>query len=636
MGPDAGADASERGLYSLAPDRMASWCTAGVQRQGAADSAPRPPCNETPLSPGGGDDSQAINALIDRCPEGSAVTLGPGTFRMGKGKYVALRRGVVLRGAGAGVTVLENQLNQPATKASQSATDAVPIIVVGRERYAGVDGDSRCTGPTRFDASHMQRLTRDGRGGDRSVTVGAASIFAPGQIVLLDETSNASWQPDVAGASRSIWASSDYGVTWMKHDPPNEVTRVIDDPVLPGVVPSAANNFAGAGTGTDAACWFSRQDRPQSEIKEIVGVQGDTITFDTPLSRSYRTANYAEVATFTGSNQHLRGAGVEALTVVGGGDGGIVFSNAAYCWARKVEVSGWYGAGVAFDHSFRAELRDSYVHDAAWPEPGGAGYAISLAYGSSEILIEDDIALRANKVIVVRAAGASSVVAYSYMDDAYIATTETFIESGINGSHMVGSHHMLFEGNASFNIDSDTTHGNATYHTFFRNFLTTVRARFDNRYTGHAVDDSSAQDDGPKRAVSANVYSYDMSFVGNVLGRAGVVTPENGYVDEIKTKDWGAGKGAIWLLGWNAKPPYSPDPRVEATAVRDGNWDTLLGRQTWLTSGKATPLPDSLYRKTKPKFFGASPWPWMDPSTGTVGTLPAKARYDAGRPNDVP
>jgi hypothetical protein len=614
---------------------MASWCFAGVQSRGGLEPTRWPVCNEVPLSPGGADDSDAINALLARCPEGSVATLGPGTFTMGKGHYVALSRGVVLRGAGAGLTVLRNPLNKPATKASQSAADAVPIVVVGPERYVGVDGDTRCNGLAPFDATRMQMLTRDGKGGERSVAVGDASLFAPGQIVLLDETSNASWQPDVSGASRSIWASSDYAVTWMKHDPPNAVTQVIDDPVLAGTEPSSANNFAGTGNGTDAACWFSRQDRPQSEIKEIVQVRGDTLTFDTPLTRSYRTSNHAEVATYTGSNRHVRGAGIERLTVAGGGDGGIVFSNAAYCWAKNVEVSGWYGAGVSFDHSFRAELRDSYVHDAAWPEPGGAGYAISLAHGSSEILVENDIVLRANKVIVVRSAGAGSVVAYSYMDDAFIATTEAFIESGINGSHMVGSHHMLFEGNATFNVDSDATHGNATYHTFFRNYLTTVRAKFENPYTGHAVDDASARDSGPKRAVSANVYSYDMSFVGNVLGQPGVVTPGSGYVDEITTKDWAAGSGAIWLLGWNAKPPYTPDPRVSATAVRDGNWDMLLRRQTWLTSPRPAPLPDSLYRRTKPKFFGASPWPWVDPSTGTVATLPAKLRYDAGRPNDA-
>ena len=31
----------------------------------------------------------------------------------------------------------------------------------------------------------------------------------------------------------------------------------------------------------------------------------------------------------------------------------------------------------------------------------------------------------------------------------------------------------------------------------------------------------------------------------------------------------------------------------------------------------------------KPAFFGSNPWPWVDPNTGAVQTLPAKARFDA-------
>jgi hypothetical protein len=57
--------------------------------------------------------------------------------------------------------------------------------------------------------------------------------------------------------------------------------------------------------------------------------------------------------------------------------------------------------------------------------------------------------------------------------------------------------------------------------------------------------------------------------------------------------------------------------------------------QTWLTSSAAT-LPDSLYLPGRPAFFGASAWPWVDPSTGATHTLPAKARFDAGTPNLVP
>ena len=45
------------------------------------------------------------------------------------------------------------------------------------------------------------------------------------------------------------------------------------------------------------------------------------------------------------------------------------------------EDTRWLGEGVAIDSSFRIEVRDSYIHDGAWSDPGGGGYAISLARG---------------------------------------------------------------------------------------------------------------------------------------------------------------------------------------------------------------------------------------------------------------
>jgi hypothetical protein len=361
-------------------------------------------------------------------------------------------------------------------------------------------------------------------------------------------------------------------------------------------------------------------------------VSGNVVTFTSPIHKAYRTSHHAELTTFTGGNAHVVHAGIEKLTIVGGGDGALRFEDAAYSWAKNVEVTTWYGEGVAIDDSFRVELRDSYLHDAAWAEPGGAGYAISLAGGSSEVLIENNISIKANKVMVARSSGTCSVVGYNYMDDGYIATTEAWIEIGLNASHMVGSHHVLFEGNQSFNMDSDNTHGSSTYHTYFRNYATTVRSKFKSDFTGNAIDDATTMGNGPKRAAGAMGYSYWMSFVGNVLGQAGVATSANGYIDDVTNTTW---SDTIWLLGWNAVDPYDYDPKVASTAVRDGNWDTVLGAQTWLTGAKA-PLPSSLYLASKPAFFGANAWPWVDPSTGTLATLPAKARWDAGTPNVVP
>ncbi|MBS2032167.1 MAG: hypothetical protein JST54_29985 [Deltaproteobacteria bacterium] len=558
------------------------------------------------------------------------VQLGAGTFIVGTGNYIALSKPVVLRGAGAGVTILNKPDNQPTTSSNNvngNAADANPIAILGAGRWVGPDGDGRCSGLTAYDTTYMQLLSSDGVKGSMTVTVADGSIFSAGQFVLLDENSGASWQPDVSGISTQIWASPSYDVAWQVHNP----SSIVDDPVATAVTPTAANNYSLSGDGQDAACWFSRQDRPHNEIKEIASVSGNTVTFTSPLHRDYHTSQYAELTTFTGGNALIKHVGIENLTAQGGGDGAIRFQNAAYAWAKNIEVLQWYGEGVSFGDSFRVELRDSYIHDASWAEPGGAGYAISFSNGSSEVLIENSISIRANKVMVARSSGSGSVVAYNYMDDGYIATSENWEECGINGSHMVGSHHMLFEGNLSFNMDSDSTHGNSTYHTFFRNWTTTVRAPFNSDYTGNAIDDVGSQN-GPKRAAGALRYSYWMSYVGNVLGKEGVTTAANGYVEDLSFT--GGDTGGIWFLGWNDVDPYTVDTQVAATAIRDGNWDWLQNQQTWLT-GASAPLPDSLYLSGKPAFFGSNPWPWVDPTTGQTYTLPAQARYANGTPNLV-
>jgi hypothetical protein len=617
--------------YALSSERNFAW-NPGLMSKGGIPSAKSPLCNTTPLVPTGtADDSAQINAQIGRCPAGSVVQLGAGTFLMGKGAYITINKSVVLRGAAAGSTILKNPLNVFATPAFQQAADPTPLVIIGPGRWVNPDGEARCQGLTAYQPAYMQVLSTDAAKGSASVILAKGSIFAPGQMVLLDETSGASWQPDVAQLSTSIWASPDYAVTWQLHKP---TISGIDDPLAAGVTPSAANNYAGTGTGNDAACWFSRQDRPQNEIKEIATVNGNTITFTSPLTKGYRTSHYAELTTYSGSNAPVQNAGIEQVTLVGGGDGALRFESTRYSWARNIEVTEWYGEGVAINNSFRDELRDSYIHDAAWAEPGGAGYAISLASGSSEALIENNIVVRANKVMVARSSGAGSVVGYNYMDHGYIATTLAWIEVGLNASHMVGSHMVLFEGNQSFNMDSETTHGNSTYNVYFRNYSTSVRGVFKSGFTGNTVDDvndAPGPSNVPKRAAGAMNYSYWMTFVGNVLGQPQRAIASRGYLDDQAKAPW---RPTIWLMGWNGNPPYTVDTQVAATAIRDGNWDTLLGKQTWLNAS-AGPLADSLYLTGKPAFFGSNPWPWVDPTTGATYILPALARYSAGAPNVV-
>ncbi|HEY3637092.1 MAG TPA: hypothetical protein VGK90_02990, partial [Rhizomicrobium sp.] len=361
----------------------------------------------------------------------------------------------------------------------------------------------------------------------------------------------------------------------------------------------------------------------------IAAISGNTITFDSPATISYRTSHQAQLYYY--QMPFTEQAGIEQLTVEHGDDDNVDFTWCAYCWALNVESTLWLGAGFSVSNSFRVELNEFYAHKPVWPVPGGGGYNISLANASSEILIWNGISVLGNKVMVGRSAGAGSVTAYNYMDMAFDSGAAAWQEAGLNNSHMVGSHHMLFEGNYAFNIESDQTHGNAIYNSFFRNHTTGFRAKFKDYLADVVVDDVKQQStNGPLRAASPHAYSYWNNLVGNVFGVPGKM---KGFIygDEVLGNgDWPA---QILMMGWNDLPNQVYDPNVISTNFVDGNYDYKTHRVHWAKGNTTHKLPDSLFLTSAPAFFAGYTWPWVDPTGVTkLYTLPAKARYDAGTP----
>ena len=53
------------------------------------------------------DDTTNIQNAIAACPLGQVVQLGAGTFTIAEGNYVLLNKGITLRGAWPGVTILQ-------------------------------------------------------------------------------------------------------------------------------------------------------------------------------------------------------------------------------------------------------------------------------------------------------------------------------------------------------------------------------------------------------------------------------------------------------------------------------------------------------------------------------------------------
>jgi hypothetical protein len=581
--------------YTLPADRATVW-KPGVTYNGGIPTN-RTQCGPT-LTPSGGNDLSQIQAAINACTANHYVLLGPGTFTIsGAAESIGISKSnITLRGSGPRITTLTR--SDGAVDGSYFPNAAAPIVWVGPNRWPKL--------PT-VDGGAAYNLSSDGVDGAFSVVVAAAPAggFTAGQIVLLSELTGATFQPDPSGRG-SILTSSDGKVTYQCHQP-------------------------GLSTDNCRANAYSLPDRVTQELKEVASWDSGsrTLTFTSPLHTEYRVANAAQVATFASQHTPITGVGVEEMTISRGDAGNLLFMNAAYSWARRIESTKWLDEGVRFVTSFRCELRDSYVHTPVFFEPGGGSYNIALDSAASEILVENSISRDADKVIVVRGAGSGSVVGYNYFDDGRIGSNPAWQETGVGASHYVGSHHVLFEGNWAFNADNDNTHGNANTHTYFRNHLRGVRTF----YPGDAGGDH-----GSSRAAGATSTTYYMSWVGNVLGMPGGMSGwdyENGSL---------ADGAAIWKLGWDGLSPYPVDPVVMQTTIRDGNFDYLTNQVHWhglggngASSGLTPPvnsrLPNSMYLAGKPPFFGTLAWPWVDPIGATkMFALPAKARYDAGTP----
>ena len=313
---------------------------------------------------------------------GRVVVLSAGTFRISGELYLPSR--VVLRGAGPDSTLLVATGNKH------------PLIVIGVSLWPH-PGEASTNVPLNGGMANETKqfahpggttnLAATGVKGSYSVQVENPAGFTVGQLVYIDE---------VTDGVRSQW-------NLQKH-PPGKWRN-----------------------------WYSRDDRPITQILEIAAVNGNTITFHTPLHIDFRTAQSAQLSRFDVPPVWF--SGLEELRVSGGRNGNIQLDHAACSWVRHVESDESFGSCLSFRQSYRCTVRDSYLHDSYYYNNGGAGYGFDVTFGSSDNLIENNISIRFNKVINCRASGGGNVIAYNYMDDGAMNSEPDWIETGLQASH---------------------------------------------------------------------------------------------------------------------------------------------------------------------------------------------------------
>ncbi len=447
---------------------------------------------------------------------------------------------------------------------SEGAPSGTTIVKTGGESVLaiGTTRDSICYGG---DAT---ALTADALAGDSTVTVGgAAAGFSPGDLALIDVAD--------------------------------------DEQVQQGDCP-----------------YFKREDGRSASQRvriESVDAGAGTLELDAPLHWNFPATDpyRAEIVRVTAPVTEW--AGIEHLRIQGGTNpgyngemaGGIDISNAAFCWVADVQTDETIGGmHISLTATVHSVVQGSYLHHSADYGFGRDCYGIVLRCGAADNLVENNIVRYMNKPIMFNVTGGGNVVAYNYADNSWADPPE-WQEVNID-CHCSFPHMELMEGNFAPHMGATTTHGNAGYLTYFRNYASSqfaapVVAGFDGEQTGNV---SALQFQGG---------DLGMNVLGNVLGTAGVSEVYESYAggdgNVIYRIDGGSGAGDI----------------AATSLYRHGNYDTVSGDVSWDPGHARHDLPPSLYRGGRPAWWPAgTPWPWVGPDLDPmVGVLPAKARADA-------
>lgn len=691
-GTNVAAEDPTIGVIPTVNSVFCNWKNAGLSTIGGIPTR-NTQCGATVVATGlnppvANDDAIKLTAAIAACTAGQFIQMGSGTFNYALSELpIVLNKGITIRGSGSTVgtcnaatgtpcwpTVLQTYdgpqpkyLNTAQCGVTIGSTTACPnasgFFLVGPSAintFSWAGCVYQITDPTASNCGTT--VAADVAQGATQVQVASTTNFSVGMWVLIDEyPSMVSTTNPTGGAS--ILASPEF------------LNTTASPAVMRLANPDGGNDMAACTGGGNRGYSFC-VNRVNEEIHKITAIGagpcpgvGCTLTFDSPLTLAFRTTGSHDARVYWptngGSNTpnpFLEQAGIENLTITRAAGGAINFEFCAYCWVKNVEVSYWIAGAVNFPWSVRGQVTGSYLHDCIDCQNNGAEYPLGISTASTEILVDNNIITFGGKGMVGRAAPAA-VVAYNYVDKTFyqaVSIGDYWNDMGINGSHYGGTHHFLFEGNWGTNCDGDDTHGNAIYHTFFRNQCAAGRTTFVDPSNSLTVNDcagiayfnpplNTPTTPSPLRAAGPMSFNYWYAYAGNVLGYSGMQSCSGGaYVYGADVAATTAAR-TMWRSGWVGSEWPGSDANLDGSVARfifkNGNYDYVNAAITDFATGYAHTFPNSFYLSGSPSYFGPGAsctytYPWIDSTIGIpvksnscAGSgLPAKARYDAGTP----
>lgn len=480
-------------------------------------------------------------------------------------------------------------------------------------------GTYRITAPIRVKSG----VTVRGEGMGRSIIKGASGYGS--RWLIGYEDPNYDWSMS-GSASRNLTAGTSKGSTslttsaahgWQAGD-----YILVDQLEDPNGDPPVTND---GGSGACTWCGRDSGNRPIGQWVRVTAVPSTTTaTIEPALYWNYKTSLTAQGTKATGLTQN---SGIEDLTVdnsVSGARDAVFVHFAVNSWLLRVEVKGSYRRAVDMQGGMWNTIRESVFHDGVPATPTvGTQYGPDRAYGifvgpnPTACLIENNIFYSLSLMLSLEGAPSGNVIAYNYFTDSFYKDSEWGrLTIGMHGAHPMMN---LIEGNHSRDkFDADNYWGTSSHQTFFRNRMYNVAGKL---YGSWGFD------------LYKGVRYYNI--VGNVLGTTGYET-----IYEIIGNFTYTGSKSIYRLGFidaGDSDASGNDAQVKSTLLRHGNWDSVTNGVVWDPNISDHVIPDSLYLKAKPSWFGSLAFPPYGPDrTPMTGQIPAEVRYTQGSTRPKP
>jgi hypothetical protein len=398
------------------------------------------------------------------------------------------------------------------------------------------------------------------------------------------------------------------------------------------------------GYGTCTWCGRDNGARVRTQLTKVTAKSGNTITIDPPMYFTFKRANKPQVLKVgapTTSGMVTEFAGIEALTIrnVGTSMNNYRIPIEAYlsanCWAKgiRIENCGQRCIQLYYDN-FGFELRDSTISRCISDRyDSNDCYGMLIGIATSNILIENNIYEYLADGPMFGWGASGNVIGYNFIYDAHRTNVMKTWFIAIGGSHH-GAHtsYNLWEGNVMEALYFDQYWGSGSHNTAFRN-----------RIIGKYMDDSIADPYiNSVYTVGTEKNLHHQSYLGNVLGT-------DGYHNYYEEKSGDCSHKSDRLIYTTGRPSSGTDI-CEAgpfnTMFRHMNYDYVTktvkkcsdaGEPGCQGISPATTIPASLYRQSKPVWFGSVAWPAIGPDvSGYAMKIPAQLRFEGQPPVCTP